>query len=747
MAEVGERVPTVCSMTINSDDEVRVFKKNLEPQGFRFIELAPKNLDDAYVPGGHWIKKSCNPQVRCDILLISGHYMGTFFGSKGLIASFSDLQQASCDSDCSGIFEAPKEVFLFGCNTMADKERDSRSPEEYLKVLLEDGISVPRSEMGVAIRYTPIGLDFGSGTRKLFPNTQFIYGFNAIAPSGKNITPMLNQYFKNIGSYRDHLDSISRSSLKFNTKLLDSLRGTSLRRGIGIQDQNRAEFCEANSDQVSIERKIEILKNKYQSDGLKAFGVLKTFMEHHPDNKAFAGEARNEFDSISEDASKSRDFLSAIRFQDLIPTVVAEVLEVADYMKLTSSSEIRRMKLDLLRSQFDQMNLDIQRDKLRNRESKNSEKFVGLELERIKSFRSSWKDFDQVIALINIDLYPANWLNDEMFLYFLGGLNAAPIDVLRSLADSLFSSKTDQELGRFLRTTVGSAIANIIWKNSDRVDSIFGRGYVLQNLNRGIVTIPDQDLFNSFNHSINSFYASIIFQNQSLMHRRWKHALTQNELHFEYWPNLNEVDIREMQKILENPEIDSKFHFGLSLVLVIYYSNLSDIRKADVYLNEIRKKIDLDLKKSDYLQNAISFLRYQKDVIETINRFPRVKLSLTEMIIETAIVHLDSLPFAAQMNMAVLLRSSSWDFQVEIQTHIDRLFQAKKISSFIYTSFVAALYTGQPHYKDYLMNVAKNKDDLNAAYAASVALAKQHPGESKFTSMMQSLEAQSEVMR
>lgn len=67
-------------MTINSDNEKKVFQKNLENKGFRFVELTDyasnpeKKSDD-------WLMNACQAKVECDILLVSAHFGLGFFGS------------------------------------------------------------------------------------------------------------------------------------------------------------------------------------------------------------------------------------------------------------------------------------------------------------------------------------------------------------------------------------------------------------------------------------------------------------------------------------------------------------------------------------------------------------------------------------------------------------------------------------------------------------------------------------------
>ena len=84
---------------------------------------------------GDWFDKACASGIRCDQLVISGHFGGTFFGMSGNALSLSTLEAKGCSKSCEGILSHPYEVFLFGCNTLSGKEKDSRTPEQHLQIL------------------------------------------------------------------------------------------------------------------------------------------------------------------------------------------------------------------------------------------------------------------------------------------------------------------------------------------------------------------------------------------------------------------------------------------------------------------------------------------------------------------------------------------------------------------------------------------------------------------------------------
>jgi hypothetical protein len=250
---------TVCTVTINSSDEKDVFKKHLAGQNFKFVELtelAGKSSEDK--KNDQWFQKACEQQVQCDVLLVSGHFGGTFFGKSGLSLSADTLEQQSCSGGCEGILGRPREVFLFGCNTLAGKEKDSRTPEEYLRVLLHDDVPRDEAERVVQARYGALGDSFHDRMRRIFTKIPHIYGFNSVGPSGANVKGFLDNYFKKIPNYANHLlvaetqhavDLITignkgvqnmNSTVQANLVLADALKLTSFTQCPGITEEDPA---------------------------------------------------------------------------------------------------------------------------------------------------------------------------------------------------------------------------------------------------------------------------------------------------------------------------------------------------------------------------------------------------------------------------------------------------------------------------------------------------------------------------
>ncbi len=226
---------TVCTVTINSNDEEQAFKKNLSPKDFKFVELTQF---DSSQQGwnrsrSQWFKKACDSKIQCDVLLVSAHFGGEFFGSTGFQLMMEPLEQNSCSNTCDGILKNPKEVFLFGCNTLAEKGKDRRTQAEYAQVLLEHGFERTAAETIAETRYGAAGATFKDRMRRVFSNVPHIYGFNSVSPSGAHVKPALDNYFASIPNYSEHLEKM-QSATAPNNELAKAMAETAMTQTFGV---------------------------------------------------------------------------------------------------------------------------------------------------------------------------------------------------------------------------------------------------------------------------------------------------------------------------------------------------------------------------------------------------------------------------------------------------------------------------------------------------------------------------------
>lgn len=274
--QVASAPKNICSMTINSDDEIQVFRNKLLPDGrFKFTELVTQKDD--------WFESACQSNIQCDVLIISGHFAGSFIGKSGQRLDLSQLEAKSCSRQCAGIISQPKEVYLFGCNTLATKDPDNRTPEQYLQVLLEDGFDRIYAERIVEARYGPSGDEILNRTKRAFPGVPVIYGFCKKAPLGTESGPLLQKYLSTeASSYYDRLTSIekiknqsqpyseSAESLLQNNKLGQMYKdiGRCFRQtpGASLNDEMTRMICEVRNVNNPITLRAQRLDTLLKSD-------------------------------------------------------------------------------------------------------------------------------------------------------------------------------------------------------------------------------------------------------------------------------------------------------------------------------------------------------------------------------------------------------------------------------------------------------------------------------------------------
>ncbi|MBC7741327.1 MAG: hypothetical protein H7061_03965 [Bdellovibrionaceae bacterium] len=204
----------VCSITVNSTEERDAFRSELNPNEYTWVELLPSNADTGkFIPrDDFWIKRACEKQIRCDILVISGHFAATFLGTSGFEIRLEDLTKYSCEEGCKNFFDSVKKVYLFGCNTLASRDKDSREVYQYRDLLFSDGVAPQTSQRIAARRYTNYGIQIREEISQVFPKAEKIYGFDGPSPLGINIRRDLIAYLKDINSERNFLSTIGKSS-------------------------------------------------------------------------------------------------------------------------------------------------------------------------------------------------------------------------------------------------------------------------------------------------------------------------------------------------------------------------------------------------------------------------------------------------------------------------------------------------------------------------------------------------------
>ena len=245
---------TVCTITVNSSDEKDIFQQNLPPEQFRFVELVQRGRPD-------WLASACRAPVRCDVLIVSGHFdSGTEFYSDRLGAreflGVDELERASCSDSCPGLFSQLKEVYLFGCNTLNTEAKRSASAE-IARSLIRTGHSPSDAEAlsrELGERHAESNRD---RIRQIFKDVPVIYGFSAKAPLGRSAAPILERYFQSGAGGEVGTGSAS-------AKLLRLFAPSSMTATDGMSESDpraafRGEVCHFADDRLSPAGKVKFI--------------------------------------------------------------------------------------------------------------------------------------------------------------------------------------------------------------------------------------------------------------------------------------------------------------------------------------------------------------------------------------------------------------------------------------------------------------------------------------------------------
>lgn len=247
-------IKTVCTITVNSSDEKEEFRRSLPADAFRFVELVEQGRPD-------WLTSACMQGIRCDILVISGHYDGRdeFYSDRVDAHGFlpvEEMERASCSQSCSGLFSQLKEVYLFGCNTL-NPEALKRASGEIERSLVRSGYSRADAERLFRELNSRHGESSRDRMRLIFKGVPVIYGFSAKAPVGPVAASMLTGYFRSNGGSET-------GSGRANPRLLSYFRGTSMTVARGLSDSDalaglRRDVCQFDDDELSPAQKLRFV--------------------------------------------------------------------------------------------------------------------------------------------------------------------------------------------------------------------------------------------------------------------------------------------------------------------------------------------------------------------------------------------------------------------------------------------------------------------------------------------------------
>ena len=341
---------TVCTITVNSSDEKEMFRQRLPADQYEFVELVERGRPD-------WLASACRQGVRCDLLVISGHFDGSteFYSDQVAASEFlpvAEMERASCSDSCPGLFSQLKEVYLFGCNTLsADAVKFTSS--EVGRSLVRAGYK-PEDARRLARSLDQLhGESSRDRMRRIFTNVPVIYGFSSVAPLGPTAANLLGRYL--------HPPAIADVGTgRPSPRLLGHFAAENMIAISGLTDSDpraahRREVCQFIDDRLSPADKLTFIHGLLGRDmaEVRMFlerieGLFASLSEADRKTPAFA----QALDAIAHDEVARERYLRFAEDTDL-PRIRARMIQLAGTLGWLSPedrrAELLRMVGDLIR--------------------------------------------------------------------------------------------------------------------------------------------------------------------------------------------------------------------------------------------------------------------------------------------------------------------------------------------------------------------------------------------------------------
>jgi hypothetical protein len=198
--------------------------------------------------------------------VVSGHFSGSFHGQSGLNLTTNELESYSCNPKCDGILNNPKEVYLFGCNTLAGKSSGRQSLESLMSDLMNTGFDRVQASNVIVFLRSEFGRMMKNRMQDIFPKTPQIYGFSRVSPTGPQIEPLIKNYLSRSKIRYKNFHQAAKSTDR-NEQLFSSLTKTTLTQTKGsnpnLKNVEDKPYCYMQSQRVRDEDKIQYIENLF----------------------------------------------------------------------------------------------------------------------------------------------------------------------------------------------------------------------------------------------------------------------------------------------------------------------------------------------------------------------------------------------------------------------------------------------------------------------------------------------------
>ncbi|HSD99626.1 MAG TPA: hypothetical protein VLB72_02695 [Burkholderiales bacterium] len=355
------RKTTVCTITVNSPDEKEVFQRRLPRDRFEFVELVEAGRPD-------WLAKSCAEGIRCDMLIISGHFAsGSFFSdrlqSKDQLP-FDEMERVSCSESCPGLFGNLKEAFLFGCGTLSSAAVQSAGADAR-RSLERSGLSRAETDRFLRALNRQYSESNQDRMRRIFYEVPALYGFGNKAPLGPEAASVLARYFQAPGATQEMIRVQERlvrgAGHRLANHRLASYFGEDQMRIVGgltpaePKARVRAEMCKFFDDRLTPARKLDFVGQLLQREMAEVRMYLErieTYLEGLPGATTVSPEWRASLGRIASDGVARERFLQFARDADPPPARV-RMMDLASRLGWLTPAHLRQEQVRIVQTMIE----------------------------------------------------------------------------------------------------------------------------------------------------------------------------------------------------------------------------------------------------------------------------------------------------------------------------------------------------------------------------------------------------------
>jgi hypothetical protein len=341
---------TVCAITVNSPDEREIFRRTLASEQVDVVELVERGNPD-------WLASACRKGIRCDALVISGHFDGgvEFYSDRfdqRESLPVSTMERAACSGGCDGIFANLKEVYLFGCNTL-NAEATTSVAAEIERHLRRAGHPADDAARVAAVLNEQHARSNRDRMRQLFKDVPVLYGFSSKAPLGHVAGPVLERHLQAPEARRDVASGRVNQELvrRFAPVSMTVVPGMTEGDALAAHRRDVCGFADARPSLAAKAAFVHGILRRDVADVRMQLDAIEGFAAALPDRAARAPEAAAALQAIADDHGARERFVDYARRSD-DPATRARMIDVAHRLAWLDEAQHRAEIAALLRDRL-----------------------------------------------------------------------------------------------------------------------------------------------------------------------------------------------------------------------------------------------------------------------------------------------------------------------------------------------------------------------------------------------------------